>query len=307
MLRTIERPTYATLRRCFTAASITCCTRRTCEAKQATMMRWFFALVKTRSSTGAMSRSLVVKPGTSELVESTMNRSTPSSPSRANARRSVSRLSSGNWSILKSPVCSTVPAGRLDRHRERVRDRVVDRDELADERPDLELLALDHGLLRHVAVPVLLQLALEQRERELRADHGDVAPLTQQVGQPADVVLVAVRQDHRDDVVEAVPDRLEVRQDQVHAGLVLVGDPQASARRGTEMVRLLESCNIVLNTGHNQRKARVCCSRDQFLEFADSRLLRAEESSAEADCGGGDAPFVLSPGDWGDFWGYPRG
>ena len=53
----------------------------------------------------------VVKPGTSALVESTMNRSTPSSPSRAKARRSVSRLSSGSWSILKSPVCSTVPAG----------------------------------------------------------------------------------------------------------------------------------------------------------------------------------------------------
>ena len=58
-----------------------------------------------------MSRSGVVKPGTSALVESTSSRSTPSSPSRANARRSVSRPSSGSWSILKSPVCSTRPAG----------------------------------------------------------------------------------------------------------------------------------------------------------------------------------------------------
>jgi hypothetical protein len=40
-----------------------------------------------------------------------MNRSTPFSPRRANARRSVIRPSSGSWSILKSPVCSTVPAG----------------------------------------------------------------------------------------------------------------------------------------------------------------------------------------------------
>ena len=39
-----------------------------------------------------------------------MNRSTPSSPNRAKARRSVIRPSSGSWSILKSPVCSTVPA-----------------------------------------------------------------------------------------------------------------------------------------------------------------------------------------------------
>src|SRR6266545_5318053 len=109
MLRTIDRPTYATLRRCLTAASITCWTRCTWEAKQATMTRCF-ELANTRSSTGEISRSRVVKPGTSELVESTQNRSTPSSPSRANARRSVIRLSSGSWSILKSPVCSTIPA-----------------------------------------------------------------------------------------------------------------------------------------------------------------------------------------------------
>ena len=49
-------------------------------------------------------------PGTSALVESTRNRSTPATPSRANARRSVIRPSSGSWSILKSPVCSTTPA-----------------------------------------------------------------------------------------------------------------------------------------------------------------------------------------------------
>src|SRR5919199_1231350 len=109
MLRTIERPTSATLRPCAAAASSTCCTLCTCEAKLATMMRRL-ACANTRSSTGAISRSEIVKPGTSALVESTMNRSTPASPSRANARRSVSRPSSGSWSILKSPVCSTVPA-----------------------------------------------------------------------------------------------------------------------------------------------------------------------------------------------------
>ena len=67
-------------------------------------------LWKTRSRTGAMSFSEVVKPGTSALVESVRNRSTPSSPSLAKARRSVIRPSSGSWSILKSPVCRTIPA-----------------------------------------------------------------------------------------------------------------------------------------------------------------------------------------------------
>ena len=73
------------------------------------MMR-FWLVWKTRSRTGEISFSEVVKPGTSALVESVRNRSTPSSPSRANARRSVIRPSSGSWSILKSPVCSTMPA-----------------------------------------------------------------------------------------------------------------------------------------------------------------------------------------------------
>ena len=109
MFRTIERPTSATLRSCAAAASSTCCTRCTCEAKDATTI-WPVACANTESRTGPISRSLVVKPGTSALVESTMKRSTPASPSRAKARRSVMRPSRGNWSILKSPVCSTVPA-----------------------------------------------------------------------------------------------------------------------------------------------------------------------------------------------------
>ena len=69
------------------------------------------AFSKTRSIAGVMSFSGVVKPGTSAFVESVRNRSTPSSPSRANARRSVMRPSSGSWSILKSPVHSRLPAG----------------------------------------------------------------------------------------------------------------------------------------------------------------------------------------------------
>ncbi|CPU64079.1 Uncharacterised protein [Mycobacteroides abscessus] len=109
MLRTIERPTSATRRPWWCAALRTCCTRCTCDENDATMMR-FSEAAKTLSSTGPISTSGVTNPGTSALVESTMNRSTPCSPRRANARRSVMRPSSGSWSILKSPVCSTVPA-----------------------------------------------------------------------------------------------------------------------------------------------------------------------------------------------------
>ena len=68
-------------------------------------------LAKISLRTGEMARSLVTMPGTSALVESDISRSTPSDPRRAKPPRSVSRPSSGSWSILKSPVCSTTPAG----------------------------------------------------------------------------------------------------------------------------------------------------------------------------------------------------
>ena len=109
MFRPIGRPTSTTLRPVATAASSTCWTRCTCEEKLATTTRRG-ALAMTASMTGPISRSGGVKPGTSAFVESTIARSIPVSPSRAKARRSVIRPSSGSWSILKSPVCSTVPA-----------------------------------------------------------------------------------------------------------------------------------------------------------------------------------------------------
>ncbi len=109
MLRTIDRPTKATFRPCAAAVSSTCCTRCTCEEKQATITL-LVAARTTESRTGPISRSDVTNPGTSALVESDISRSTPSAPSRAKPPRSVSRPSSGSWSILKSPVCRTTPA-----------------------------------------------------------------------------------------------------------------------------------------------------------------------------------------------------
>ena len=71
-----------------------------------------FAVTDKRliAKTGMISRSEGVKPGTSAFVESTRKRSTPLSPSAAKALRSVMRPSKGSWSILKSPVCRTLPA-----------------------------------------------------------------------------------------------------------------------------------------------------------------------------------------------------
>ena len=54
------------------------------------------------------------------------------------------------------------------------------------------------------------------------------AALAQEVRRRADVVLVAVGQHQRLDLVEAVPDRVEVGEDQVDAGLVVLGEQHAA-------------------------------------------------------------------------------
>ena len=119
-------------------------------------------------------------------------------------------------------------AGRgPDRHAERIRDRVVDREELARERPELLGLALPH-LEGERLDPVLLQLALDQREGQPGADQRHVRLLAQQVRHRADVVLVAVGEDDRVEVVPAVPQVAEVGQDQVDAGLLGLGEQHAA-------------------------------------------------------------------------------
>ena len=120
------------------------------------------------------------------------------------------------------------PGRRLDRDRERVRDRVVDREELQ--------LPRTEGLLSPPAStststgrdPVLGELGADQRQRQPRPDQRDVGPLPQQVRNAADVVLVRMRQHQRVDLVQPALERGEVRQDQVDAGLVVLGEQDAA-------------------------------------------------------------------------------
>jgi len=86
---------------------------RLLDAVDVATMSFWVAWSKVCSMAGARSRSERTNPGTSALVESTMKTSTPSSPSRAKARRSVIRPSMGSWSILKSPVLRIDPASVL--------------------------------------------------------------------------------------------------------------------------------------------------------------------------------------------------
>ncbi|GAA3295197.1 hypothetical protein GCM10020295_21720 [Streptomyces cinereospinus] len=117
--------------------------------------------------------------------------------------------------------------GGADGDRERVRDGVVDRDELAVEGADALAVALG-DLERVGADPVLLELRLDQGEGQLGADQRDVRLLAEQEGDAADVVLVTVGENDALDVVEAVPDGREVRQDQVDSGLLLLGEEHSA-------------------------------------------------------------------------------
>lgn len=104
---------------------------------------------------------------------------------------------------------------------------MVDRHELAVEGAQAFAIALG-DLERVRADAVLLELRLDEGERQLGADQRDVRLLAQEVRNAADVVLVAVREHDAVDVVEAVPDGREVRQDQVDAGLLLLGEEDAA-------------------------------------------------------------------------------
>jgi len=114
-----------------------------------------------------------------------------------------------------------------DHDREPVRDRVVDGDELALERPELLDLLLPHreGVGGDA---VLLELRLHERERQLGPHDRDVGALAEQVRDGADVVLVPVGEDEGDDVVEPVLDVAEVREDQVHPGMVVLREQHAA-------------------------------------------------------------------------------
>ena len=92
----------------------------------------------------------------------------------------------------------------------------------------------DHVELAAIGHPVLLQLALEQRQRERRPVDRDVRQLAEQVRQRADVILVAVREHDGLDPIGAVPDVVEVRQDQV--------DPRTCPPTGTTGPRRPTGC-----------------------------------------------------------------
>ena len=229
------------------------------------LLRW-----KTRSMTGAISFSAVVKPGTSALVESTMKRSTPSSPSRANARRSVIRPSSGSWSILKSPVCSTMPAP--------VRIATASAS-------GIEWLTATNSrskgpkLIRSPSATTCCAVSLSRCSCSLERSSARVSleptsgmsrALAQEVRRRADVVLVAVGEHQRLDVVEAVPDRGRSR---AGSGRRRGGSPRGRARRSRRSAAV------------RRTRRRSCCGRPRRARRAGSPAARLGRGRRSGELG----------------------
>lgn len=170
-----------------------------------------------------MSRSLGVNPGTSAFVESGRNRSIAGLRPARERPQVGDAVVEGQLVHLEVTRVQHHASPRLDGDRERVGNRVVDRDELEVERAERLVLALaDRERVGRDAV--LLELRLDERERQGRADERDVTFNLSRVRHGPDVVLVTVGEHDSQHVVEAVADRREVRKDQVDARLILLGE-----------------------------------------------------------------------------------
>ena len=252
------------------------------------------ALAKIASSTGPISRSGVTKPG--DLGVRRVGQQ------QVDALRAEPREAGevGDPAVERQLVHLEVAgvqhdAGRrLDGDRERVRDRVVDREELALERAEpLGGAFLDRQRVRRD--PPLGQLRLDERERELRADERDVRLVGQQVGHRADVVLVPVGEHDRLYVVEPIDDRLEVRQDQIDTGLVDVRE-QDAAVDDEELAFVLEDGHVATDRAeaterHHPQRARG--QRAWHIQV-DMRLTHARATSGRAVAA--SSPGLLAPG-----------
>ncbi len=118
--------------------------------------------------------------------------------------------------------------GGVDRQGQRVWNRVVDVDELHGHTAHLDGVArLHHIQLDAAEQPVLLELALDQPQREARGIDRGVDALEQK-RQPADVILVAVGEHDSAQLFAVLLHIAEVGDDQIHAGHLLIREGQTA-------------------------------------------------------------------------------
>ncbi len=103
----------------------------------------------------------------------------------------------------------------MQRDGERVGDGMIDGEEFEFVVAFADRVAFLDVAEFEVADAVFTELRGDERQRELRAVDRDVAALLQQVRDGTDVVLMAVREDERDDVVEAIVQVVQRWEDEI--------------------------------------------------------------------------------------------
>ena len=117
--------------------------------------------------------------------------------------------------------------GSADGYGERIRNRVVDGDEL--EIKGIELLAVTFAHFERERLnAVLFEFRFDQREGQLRPDEWDVCLETQEIWHRTNVVFVSVREHDGKHVIKTIPDVGEVGQNQVNTGLSLFGEQHST-------------------------------------------------------------------------------
>ena len=124
---------------------------------------------------------------------------------------------------------------------------------------------------------VLGQLRLHQRQGQLRTDQGDVGAATQQIGNRADVVLMAVSQHHGDHVVQTVNNVVEIGQNQIHTGLGLFGEEHATVNNQQLAVDFIHG-HVTTDfaqaaQGHNAQGVLLQAGREGKIRFKDAHRM----------------------------------
>ena len=174
-------------------------------------------LLKISSNASVTSRSDPVKPRRSMFVLSAKSASTPVVPSSAKPPEVDVLAVERRLIDLEVARVDDRPCRRVDDDRDAVRHAVRDAQELEPERADRHRLARANRpqpIARLDAV--LLELRLDEREGERRPVHGAV-DVGQDVGDRADMVLVAVREHERLKAALVLLQQPQIRNDQVDA------------------------------------------------------------------------------------------
>ena len=216
----IERPTTVILRPHSIATSAACCMRWMFDANEATRMRPVRSgkSVRNVSPDEPLGARRAGALGVRRVAEEEVDPAIPDLGELADVGPApVHRR------VVELPVARVhdAPGLRVDDERDGVRDRVRDTDELDAERAELERVVVGRRLdqLGRLAEPVLVELRLDERERQPRRDDGVDVHLAQEVRQPADVVLVAVRE--HDGAHALALEVRDVRQKQVDAEVLV--------------------------------------------------------------------------------------